>query len=75
MSFYATEKNPEIFKKIQKTREHPYFFKDIQLPDNIELVENVDLRSLLPNTDIIISVIPCQFVASAFSEMKDYVTS
>lgn len=71
LSFYATEKNPEIFQKIQETREHPYFFKDIVLPENIELGENADLRSLLEKTDIIISVIPCQFTAPAFREMKD----
>jgi glycerol-3-phosphate dehydrogenase (NAD(P)+) len=75
MNFYAAEKNPEIFQKIQETRKHPYFFKDIQLPDNIELVENADMYPLLQKIDIIISVIPCQFVASAFSEMKDYLTS
>ena len=72
LHFYATEKNPEIFKKIQETREHPYFFTDIVLPENIELVENADLRSLLQKTDIIISVIPCQFTDLAFREMKDF---
>ncbi|MCH8518724.1 hypothetical protein LAT59_03100 [Candidatus Gracilibacteria bacterium] len=71
MTFFATEKNPEIFESIQNSRKHPYFFEDItdnMLPENIQLIENIE--EILPDTDIIISVIPCQFVASAFSEMK-----
>ena len=71
ISFYATEKNPEIFQKILKTRKHPYFFKNItnsSLPKNILLVENTE--KIISEIDIIISVIPCQFVAPAFSEMK-----
>ena len=81
--FYAGEQNPEIFKSIQSTRKHPYFFRDVELPENIELVENADLRSLehksrnenihsLQDTDIIISAIPCQFIGTAFSELKNH---
>ncbi len=82
LSFYATEKNPEIFKKIQETREHPYFFKDIILPENIEIVGGEYFRPVqkkqgnenihsLQDIDIIISVIPCQFLGSSFSELKN----
>ena len=70
--FYTGEKNPEIFQSIQKTRKHPYFFRDVMLPGNIKLVGDADLRPLLEKTDIIISAIPCQFLAAAFSELKDH---
>ena len=69
---YASEKNPEIFASIQNTRKHPYFFRDVILPDNIQLVGNADLHSLLEKTDIIISAIPCQFLGTAFFELKDH---
>ncbi len=99
--FYASEVNAEIFENIQNTREHPYFFKWVTLPENIHLIhqtlpwipslekrgelqpvslnkgedsgesfENNTLQNILPQTDIIISVIPCQFVGNAFTDMK-----
>lgn len=67
--FYASEVNPEIFNSISETRKHPYFFEWIELPKNIELIKTPGKN--LPEIDIIISIIPCQFVWWAFSEMKD----
>lgn len=72
-TFYASEVNPEIYCSIKDTRKHPYFFEWVKLPDNITLVANTP--SLLPEIDIIISIIPCQFVAGAFSGMKDNLKS
>ncbi len=66
---YASEINSEIYDVVEKTRSHPYFFDGAKLPDNIELVS--DTKSLLPEVDIIISVIPCQFIWWAFSSIKD----
>lgn len=66
---YASEINQEIYDAISETRKHPYFFEWAKLPENIELMP--DTSSLLPEIDIIISVIPCQFVAGAFKHMKD----
>lgn len=72
LHFYAAEKNSEIRESLQDTRKHPYFFKNIPdntLPENIQLIENIE--EIIPEIDIIISIIPCQFVADAFSEMKN----
>lgn len=68
-TFYASEVNPEIFSSIQNTRQHPYFFEDSSLPENIVLTENT--TDILPEIDLIISVIPCQFVGWAFEKMKE----
>lgn len=69
MRIFATERNSEVLSHIQKQRSHPYFFPDAQLPENIHLVENAVLHSLLPQIDIIISVIPCQFTATSLAEL------
>jgi len=45
----------------------------VKLPDNIELVASAHEK--LPEIDIIISIIPCQFVGNAFFEMKEYLRS
>lgn len=68
--FHASEVNPEIFEAISSSRQHPYFFPWVELPENIKL--NSDTQSILPQTDIIISVIPCQFVWWAFESMKEF---
>ncbi len=68
-TIYASEINPEIYNSITETRKHPYFFEWVMLPDNIELIANV--ADFLPEVDIIISIIPCQFVWWAFQEIKD----
>ena len=67
---YASEVNPEIFKSIQEKRAHPYFFPGVLLPENIELIENTQTK--LPEIDIIISIIPCQFIGNAFEGIKDF---
>jgi len=68
LTIYASEINQEIYDSISKTRKHPYFFEWVMLPENIELIENT--QDFLPEVDIIISIIPCQFVWWAFSSMK-----
>ena len=67
-TIYASEINPEIYASISETRKHPYFFDGVMLPDNIQLLS--DAKSFLPDVDVIISIIPCQFVWWAFSGMK-----
>jgi len=69
MTIYASEINSEIYDAIEKNRSHPYFFDGAKLPENIELVP--DTAKLLPEVDIIISVIPCQFLWWAFSGMRE----
>ncbi len=68
-TIYASEINQEIYDAISQTRKHPYFFDWVKLPENIKLVP--DSKVILPEIDIIISIIPCQFVAWAFKWMKD----
>ena len=68
-TIYASEINKEIYDAIEKTRSHPYFFDGAKLPDNIELIS--ETTTLLSKIDIVISVIPCQFIWWAFSGMKD----
>lgn len=72
-TIYASEINPEIYNSISDTRTHPYFFEWVKLPENIELI--ADTQDFLPEVDIIISIIPCQFVWWAFSGMKEYLKS
>ncbi|MCD5374861.1 hypothetical protein LR010_00220 [Candidatus Gracilibacteria bacterium] len=72
-TIYASEINPEIYNSISDTRTHPYFFEGVKLPENIELI--ADTQDFLPEVDIIISIIPCQFVGGAFSGMKEYLKS
>ena len=80
LTIYASEINEEIYNTISETRMHPYFFEGEKLPENIELVGNTGmcseersacLQDLLAEIDIIISIIPCQFVAGAFEKMKN----
>lgn len=68
MTIYASEINPDIYGSILETQTHPYFFEWVKLPDNIELIANT--QDFLPEVDLIISVIPCQFVWGAFDTMK-----
>lgn len=70
MTIYASEINPEIYNSISENRTHPYFFEWVMLPENIELVSDTNI--FLPQVDIIISIIPCQFVWWAFTTMKDH---
>lgn len=72
-TIYASEINPEIYNSISDTRTHPYFFEWVKLSENIELI--ADTQDFLPEVDIIISIIPCQFVWWAFSGMKEYLKS
>jgi len=70
LTFLASEKNEEIYSHVNEHRSHPYFFDGTKLPNNVELVDNV--TEVLPDIDIVISVIPCQFIAPAFFDIKTY---
>lgn len=70
LTLFASEINPEIYSSILETRTHPYFFEWVKLPWNIELIANT--QDFLPSVDIIISIIPCQFVSGAFDTMKTF---
>ena len=68
LTIFASEINPEIYNSVSEDRTHPYFFEWVMLPENIELIANT--QEFLPEVDIIISIIPCQFVWWAFDSMK-----
>ena len=55
----------EVVRDINQNHEA----KGIKLPENIKLIS--DSTAILPEVDIIISVIPCQFIGGAFAGMKD----
>ena len=66
--FYSSELNKQVVEKIRKTREHPFFFKWYTLPENIEIIDNVD--DILWEVDLIIIAIPAQFISWAISWLK-----
>lgn len=78
MILSAFEKNPEITASLQNIRLHPYFFWNIEnkelttLPENIKVQEYNTLSDTIQKADIVISVIPCQFIAWAFEELKNH---
>ncbi len=69
-TFYAYEKEQKVFQYIKENKSHPYFFWDAKLPSNIEFID--DLEEFIPQMDLIISVIPCQFASIAIEAIKDY---
>ncbi len=68
--FYAYEKDEKVFKYLKENNSHPYFFWDAKLPNNIKFIDN--LQEVIPEIDLIISVIPCQFATKAIEDIKDY---
>ena len=73
-TIYASEINPEIYTKYFRNSSAPIFFwVNKNFPRNIELIANT--QDFLPGVDVIISIIPCQFVGGAFSGMKNNLKS
>ena len=75
-TFYAYELNKEIFKKVTKSREPPFFFKWHRLTRNIEVLENYD--DIISEMDLLIIAIPAQFIATStpwfMDKLKPWVT-
>ena len=71
--FYAYEKDEKVFDYIKKNKSHPYFFDGTKLGNNIVFVD--DLKDVISQMDLIISVIPCQFASLAMNDIKDYLKS
>lgn len=69
-TFFAYEINTEVFDYIKKNKSHPYFFEWYGLSDNINYVD--DLERVIPEIDLIISVIPCQFATKAIEDIKNH---
>lgn len=74
--FYACELNKDIFNSLLKTRLHPYFFEWYKLPNNIELIDNID--DIISEVDLLIVAVPVQFIFWALSwlskKLKKWVT-
>lgn len=51
--------NQEILKKLETSRQHPYFFEDAKLPHNINILHSQPKRD---SYDILLNVIPAQFI-------------
>ncbi len=67
-TYYWYERDTTIVESIQRTRLHPYFFSGVALPDNVVLVENLDI--FLPSVDTIIIAIPTQVIWSALTHLR-----
>ena len=60
INFYAYEKDTSVQEYLKQHRFHPYFYKDIRLPENVILVENIE--EVYSKTSLIIFAIPNQFI-------------
>lgn len=65
--FFWFEKNQEVLKNLQKTRENPYFFSWVKLGENVVFLDNLEK---LWDFDLVIIAIPAQFVWSFVDEIK-----
>lgn len=70
MDFFAYEKNREIFDVLLTTRQHPHFFSEKTLPENIILTP--DPKKILPDVDLLVLVIPNQFIRSTMLEYQEF---
>lgn len=66
--FFAYEKNEYSLNYMIEYRKNPYFFPEVNFEDNIILVSS--LEEILPTIDLIILVIPNQFIRSSIASMK-----
>ena len=69
-TFYAYEKNREVADSLRTTRRHPIFFPGVELSSRVTLVS--DYTSVLRDMDIVILVIPYQFLKDFLSEISAY---
>ncbi len=66
--FFAYEKNEDSLSYMIEHRKNQYFFPEVNFEDNIILVSS--LEEILPTVDLIILVIPNQFIRSSIASMK-----
>lgn len=66
------DKNTETLNSLKDTRKHPYFFEWYYLPKNISIVYNLEK---LKEKDLVLLVLPTQFIRSFLSEIKDKLKS
>ena len=66
-TFYAYEKDQTVRETLVRERKSPYFFQDFTFPANVEFVINPG--EILPEIDVILLILPNQFIGSAVREM------
>lgn len=67
--FYAYEINEKIFISLNNTRYHPNFFSGYKIPNNIEVVN--DIENLIQDIDLLILAIPAQFIWATMIWLKN----
>lgn len=72
-TFYAYEKDPRVLRHLVDERKSPYFFTEYTFPENVVFLE--DIVEILQSIDLIVLIIPNQFIRSAITEMKPYLKS
>ncbi len=72
-TFFAYEKDTTVRNHLMQERRSPYFFTEYIFPHNIIFLE--DITEILPTIDLIVLVIPNQFVRGSITEIKPYLRS
>lgn len=68
--FYAYEKDIPSREHLIRERKSPYFFSDFTFGENVVFLE--DIETILPSIDLVLFVIPNQFIRSTIVHMKSY---
>jgi glycerol-3-phosphate dehydrogenase (NAD(P)+) len=68
VSLWARE--PEVVREIREFRENRTFLPGVPLPEN--LVANGDLSEVVAEKEILVSVVPSQFVSTVLGEAAEY---
>ncbi len=69
-TFYAYEKDDVSRAYLMSERKSKYFFPEITFGKNVEFLE--DPKTILPQIDHVLLIIPNQFIASTLDAYKDY---
>ncbi len=68
--FFAYEQNEHTTKIIQDTRRHPFFFQNTKLHSQVQIL--TEYEKILPEIDIILLVIPYQFLQTFIVKIKPF---
>ena len=71
--FYAYEKDVTSREHLIRERRSPYFFPDFTFWENVIFLEEIE--TILPSIDLILFVIPNQFIRSTVTTMKPHLKS
>ena len=71
--FYGYDHTTETLEHIGQYWTHPYFFPGVTLPSNMKYAHN--LKTILPDIDILIIAIPVQRISGCFEAIKESLKS